>query len=59
MFHLNMEKSFLTVRVPNYWQRFPGQVVVSPSSEIFKTHLDVILCNLLKVTLFEQGSWAR
>ncbi|GAB0178794.1 hypothetical protein GRJ2_000344700 [Grus japonensis] len=46
-FHLNMGKNFFTVRVTKPWNRLPREAVESPSLEIFKTHLDVILCNLL------------
>ncbi|KFV79687.1 hypothetical protein N308_14448, partial [Struthio camelus australis] len=46
-FHLNLRKNFFTVRVTEHWKRFPGEVVESPSLEIFKTRLDVILGNML------------
>ncbi|KFV78137.1 hypothetical protein N308_15071, partial [Struthio camelus australis] len=46
-FHLNMRKNFFTVRVPEPWHRLPREVVESPSLEIFKTRLDVILGNML------------
>ncbi|GAB0181641.1 hypothetical protein GRJ2_000629400 [Grus japonensis] len=46
-FHLNMRKNFFTLRVTEHWDRLPREVVESPSLEIFKTHLDTILCNLL------------
>ncbi|GAB0190323.1 hypothetical protein GRJ2_001497600 [Grus japonensis] len=46
-FHLNMRKNFFAWRVTEHWNRLPREAVESPSLEIFKTHLDVILCNLL------------
>ncbi|GAB0178453.1 hypothetical protein GRJ2_000310600 [Grus japonensis] len=46
-FHLNMRKNFFTLRVTEHRNRLPREVVESPSLEIFKTHLDMILCNLL------------
>jgi len=46
-FCLNMRKSFFPLRVMEHWNRLPREVVVSPSLEIFKTHLDAVLCNLL------------
>jgi len=46
-FHLNMRKIFFTLRVMEHWNRLPREVVDSPSLEIFKTHLDEVLCSLL------------
>jgi len=46
-FRLNMRKNFFTLRVMEHWNRLPREVVESPSLEIFKTHLDEALCNLL------------
>jgi len=46
-FRLNMRKNFFPLRVTELWNRLPGEVVESPSLEIFKTHLDVVMCTLL------------
>ncbi|GAB0204098.1 hypothetical protein GRJ2_002875400 [Grus japonensis] len=45
-FHLSMRKISFTLRVTEHWNRLPRELVESPSLEIFKTHLDTILCNL-------------
>ena len=58
-FRLNMRKNFFPLRVTEHWNRLPGEVVESPSLEIFKTHLDEVLCSLLEVTLLWQGGWTR
>ena len=44
-FHTNMQKNFFMVRVTEHWNRLPGEVVESPSMEIFKTCLDAYLCH--------------
>jgi len=46
-FQLNMRKKFFTLRVTEHWNRLPRGTVESPSLEIFKTHLDKVLCSLL------------
>ena len=46
-FQLNMRKNFFPLRVTEPWNRLPREVVESPSLEIFKTHLDKVLCSLL------------
>jgi len=46
-FHLNMRKNFFTLRLTEHRNRLPRGAVESPSMKIFKTHLDVVLCNLL------------
>ncbi|KGL76305.1 hypothetical protein N309_03017, partial [Tinamus guttatus] len=42
-FNLHIRKNFLTVRVPEHWNRLPKEAVESPSLEIFQTHLDATL----------------
>jgi len=54
-FQLNMRKNFFPLRVMEPWHRLSREVVDSPSLEIFKTHLDAVLCSLLWVTLLRQG----
>ena len=46
-FHLNIRKIFFTVRMVEHWNRLPGEVEESPSSQILKTRLDMVLGNLL------------
>lgn len=43
----NVCKNFFMVRVTEHWNRLPREVVESPSLEIFKTHLDTYLCDLV------------
>jgi len=58
-FHLKVRKNFFPLRVTEHWNRLLRGVVESPSLEIFRTHLDEVLCNLLQVTLLRQGGWSR
>jgi len=46
-FQLSMRKNLFPLRVTEHWNRLPREVVESPSLEIFKTHLDKVLCSLL------------
>jgi len=46
-FPLHMRKNLFPLRVTEHWNRPPREVVNSPSLEIFKTHLDAVLCSLL------------
>ncbi|KFQ58288.1 hypothetical protein N334_05658, partial [Pelecanus crispus] len=44
-FLLNIRKCVFNVRVTECWHRLPRKVVESPSLEIFKSHLDMVLGN--------------
>lgn len=45
--------------VVEHWNRLPQEVMESLSLEIFKTHLDMVLGNLLSLTLLKKRGWAR
>jgi len=49
-FHLNLRENFRGARALN---RLPREVEEPPSLEIFKTHLDVFLSNLLWGTIWQ------
>jgi len=55
---MNMRKNFFPLRVTEPWPRLPREVVES-SLEVFKTHLEAVLCSLLWVTLLRQEGWTR
>jgi len=40
---LNIRQSFFTVRVTEQWHRLPRDIMESPSLEILKSHLDMVL----------------
>jgi len=43
MFRLDIRKNFFTKTVIKHWNRLPGEVVESPSLEVFRRRVDVAL----------------
>ena len=54
-FHLHVRKHLFIVKVVKCWRRLLIEIVQSPSLEILKSRLDVVLGSLLWLTLLEPG----
>ena len=52
---MDIRKKKFSERTVMHWNRLPREVVESPSVEIFMSHMDTDLCDLLWGSCFSRG----